>query len=287
MSDEPTKCPVCAEEFGNPGACATHMQRTKDAAHTANRAGAPPPASPPDAAASHDAAPASHQDAKRIASPDAPASVGASSDASDATRRGDSPDAMRSDAMHAQASTLSFFEQLGAGLPPTAQPVEEVKMLSLPPPTTVEPLMPASGDAARGDARPVSPVSVPLEPILAGTVCMSINALVLNKPGDGKLTPEKVAQTGFPKAVEASLRLYFPELPLDHPLTALIASGASLGLMVVELKAKAPSDAPTQATPQATVQAPAQAPPHAVQAGASTGDAYWDAILRSQAGGVA
>ena len=48
---EDTRCPVCSEEFGNPGALGTHLSLTKDAQHVAHRAGAPalpeaPPASP-------------------------------------------------------------------------------------------------------------------------------------------------------------------------------------------------------------------------------------------------
>jgi hypothetical protein len=136
----------------------------------------------------------------------------------------------------------------------------------------------APGQAGQAGAAPKAPpVSVPLEPILSGALAIGLNGLVLNKPGDREITSEMVQSTGFPKSVEACLRLYFPDLPLDHPVVALIASGTGLGMLVLQLKARAPAEpeGPKQATPQATVQA----------APASTGDPYWDTILR-QAGGV-
>jgi hypothetical protein len=196
---------------------------------------------------------------------------------------------MRGDAALQDAGLPAFFENMGAALPASQPAPEQATLLSLPPPSRVEPLIPPDAPNAPGDARAASPVSVPLEPILAGTVAISLNALFLSKPGDGKLTPERVSQTGFPRAVEGSLRLYFPELPLDHPLTALIASSAGLAMAVVELKAKAHSEAqaPAQAPQQATVQAPQAVPDAVASAPASTGDAYWDAILRSQGGGIA
>jgi hypothetical protein len=278
MTDQPTTCPVCDAKFGNEGGCATHMQRTKDAAHTAHRAGASAPAS-------HDAPPASPPSVLRIASPDAAPTDAASRDASDAQG---ARDAMRGDVALQDAGLPAFFENMGAALPASQPAPEQATLLSLPPPARVEPLIPPDAPTA-GGMRTASPVSVPLEPILAGTVAISLNALFLSKPGDGKLTPERVSQTGFPKAMEGSLRLYFPELPLDHPLTALIASSAGLAMAVVELKAKAPSEsqAPPQAPPQATVQAPQAMPDAVASAPASTGDAYWDAILRSQGGGIA
>jgi hypothetical protein len=155
------------------------MQRTKDAAHTAHRAGASPPA------ASHDAPPASPPSLPRIASPDAATSEAASRDASDAKA---APDAMRTDATLQDAGLPAFFEHLGAALPASPPASEPVTLLSLPPPAKVEPLIPPDAPQAAGDARPASPVSVPLEPILAGTVAISLNALFLSKPGDGKLT---------------------------------------------------------------------------------------------------
>ncbi|MHB8633016.1 MAG: hypothetical protein ACYDBQ_03480 [Thermoplasmatota archaeon] len=277
MSDEPTRCPVCDVEFGNPGGCATHMQRTKDAAHTAHRAdatlggAASSPASHPDPAASP---PASF----RIASPDAAPRIGASGDAGDARSRSDARDAMQSDAALQDAGLPAFFEGLGNALPatPPAASAVAVQYLAQPPPSKVEPLMPPM-DAPLGDRPKPPPVTVPLGPVLAGATAAAINCLILCKPEDEDITVEQVQGTHFPDAVEACLRLYFPELPLDHPITALIASGASLSLLVVQLKGKNKVvEAPPAASRADATPAPA----------ASTGDAYWDAILRSQGGGV-
>ncbi len=264
MTEE--RCPVCQAEFGNPGALGTHLSLTKDTAHVAHRAQAEgaAPALPAQA-------PAPPAPLLLLASGPVPNGVGAFGEA------GKAGEVSQGEAQAGEAPNL--FEA-------SAGEEADMKFMTLAPPTNVEPLLP-SGDAPGQAGAPAKapPVSVPLEPILAGTVAISLNALFLNKPGDGKLTAEKVSSTGFPKAVEGSLRLYFPELPLDHPITALIASSAGLAMAVVELKAKNPEgEPPAPASAQATVrQAPPPAPPPPP---ASTGDPYWDSILRNQAGGV-
>ncbi len=253
MTDE--KCPVCQAEFGNPGALGTHLSLTKDADHVAHRAGAeaPAPALPEAPPASLALPPALAEPLLRLASGEAPTREPAFIEAGEAPRQG-------------EAGTRG----------------EDAQVILLPSPLNVEPLLPAGEAPGQAGAAPKAPpVSVPLEPILSGALAIGLNGLVLNKPGDREITSEQVQGTGFPKSVEACLRLYFPDLPLDHPVVALIASGTGLGMLVLQLKAKAPQEpeAPAQATPQATVQA-APAPP-----APSTGDAYWDTILR-QAGGV-
>jgi hypothetical protein len=266
------RCPVCDAPFGNPGALATHQQRTKDAAHVAGRTQAPAPSE-----AAPASPPASSEAPSRIASLQAMLSEAASSEAGDATLESAPGDA-KQDAMQGEATLL----------PPIPDPSEapEAQILALAPPERVEPLLPL-GDA-KPAARPAPVVVVPLEPIFAGMATAALNGLVLNKPTDGELTLDMVRATGFPQAAEACLRLYFPDLPLDHPLAALIGSGASLAVLVVSLKgakAKAPEAKPSDASPG---DAPAEAPPPASPPaqGATTGDPYWDAIL-AKAGGVA
>lgn len=264
---DPTRCPVCSEEFGNPGALGTHLSLTKDANHVAHRAGAPPAllALPAQAGASPEAPPASPAYPESPALPASPNGYAAFGEAGEAGTQGE---ARRGEATQAG---------------------EAIQVLSLPAPASVEPLIPP-GDAPgqAGDRPKPPPVQVPLEPILAGTTAAALNALFLARPIDGQLTPDSVRGTGFPKAAEACVRHYFPDLPLDHPAAALILSSASLAILVVSLRgANAPKEpeAPKQATPQATVtQAPLRVEAER-PASASTGDAYWDAIL-SQAGGV-
>jgi hypothetical protein len=251
---EETRCPVCSDEFGNPGALGTHLSLTKDTAHVAHRAQAEgdAPASPEATPAPFALPPALAEPLLRLASGEAPPREAALSEAGEAPRQGEAGEA-------------------------------DAQVFLLPSPLNVEPLLPPGEAPGQAGAPKAPPVSVPLEPILSGALAIGLTGLVLNKPGDRELTSEMVQGTGFPKSVEACLRLYFPDLPLDHPIVALIASCTGLGMLVLQLKAKAPTEpeAPAQATPQATVQAaPDQAP-----APASTGDAYWDSILR-QAGGV-
>ena len=273
MTDE-SRCPVCAEEFGNPGALGTHLSLTKDASHVAHRAGAEgaSPAMPAQAVASPEAPPASPvllpaspEQAETPALPAYPNGYAAFGEAGEAGTQGE---ARRGEATQAG---------------------EAIGVFSLPAPTSVEPLLPPSdGPGQAGDRPKPPPVQVPLEPILAGTTAAALNALFLARPTDGQLTPDSVRGTGFPKAAEACVRLYFPDLPLDHPAAALILSSASLAILVVSLRgANAPKEpeAPKPATQQATVtQAPILAEAER-PASASTGDAYWDAIL-SKAGGV-
>lgn len=265
MTDE--KCPVCQAEFGNPGALGTHLSLTKDASHVAHRAqteGASP-ASP----ALPGLPPALAVPLLRLASGEAPNGIGAFGEAGKAAPQGEAK------------PNEALFEAAPEG-------EGDVQFMSLPPPASVEPLMPPGEATGQAGAAPKPPpVSVPLEPILSGALAIGLNGLVLNKPGDRELTSEMVQETGFPKSIEACLRLYFPDLPLDHPIVALIASGTGLGMLVLQLKAKHPGEgeAPMQAPAQATI-VPHPSPDAAPAGPASTGDAYWDSILRSQGGGV-
>jgi hypothetical protein len=135
-----------------------------------------------------------------------------------------------------------------------------------------------------------------LEPILAGTVTLGVNALFLNRPVDTQVTQQQVRETGFPGAAERLVREQFPDLPLDHPVTALLISGANLAILVAScrgaLAAKPePSpepSAPTEASAEGATQKGSShertAPPDSPKG--TTGDPYWDAIL-AKAGGIA
>ncbi len=160
-------------------------------------------------------------------------------------------------------------------------------MVSFAPPPEVGPLLPdpntPNGDPTQ--SRPAPRVQVPLEPIIAGGVTAMINGLALGKQEDGALNVDEVRETGFPRAVHACLDLYFPDLPIDHPLTALIASGASLGMLVASRKGIYADRAPPETTPQNDDAQPEPEDQPEPQTG-GTGDPYWDGIL-AQAGGVA
>lgn len=265
MTDEQATCPVCNATLGNPGALGTHLALSKDADHVAYRVGTegPSPALTGQGDASLGLPPALAAPLLRLASGEAPLSDGAFGEAGEARQAGEGGEAEARQAP-----------------PPHTQ--DEGDVILLPPPATVEPLIPPTDPP--GPMGQAPQVSVPLEPILAGALAIGLNGLVLNKPGDRQLTSDMVAETQFPKSVEACLRHYFPDLPLSHPIVALIASGTGLGMLVLQLKGKAPEpERPREATPQATVEA---APMPAPRPGpASTGDAYWDAIL-AQAGGI-
>jgi hypothetical protein len=274
MTEAELRCPVCEAPFGNAGALATHQQLTKDAAHVAGRAQGDPgetgalvalgeatPASPP----------ASPSPPARLASPQASHPEAASGEAGEATPPSRPGEAKQGEATFALALP-----------PPQARP--EMELLALPPPASVEPLLPPPDKAHPGEPSKATAVVVPLEPIFAGMATAALNGLVLNKPTDGELTLDMVRATGFPQAAEACLRLYFPDLPLDHPLAALIGSGASLAVLVVSLKGKA-GKTRAQAPEGDGEASPGKAEAPAAKPGATTGDPYWDRILAS-AGGV-
>lgn len=257
MSDEPSICPVCQKDCSNPGGLAAHLQFTKDADHLAHRTGTevapqPAPSVVPDA-------------------------VGASAP----------PPVVAGPPIERVAPTaLSETENT---LRPSDSPGEpRVLEFNLGPPPKVVPLLPPGPQpGATGGPRP-APVVVPLEPLIAGTVAAAVNGTILRGDYDGELTPQAVGETGFPKAAEACLRFYYPDLPLDHPVVALILSGASLSILIVNLKrANKPKDATAPVPQPQTTQTPTpSAPTPPPPPGASTGDPYWDAIL-SRAGGVA
>jgi|GEM_PF-5401798 hypothetical protein len=66
----------------------------------------------------------------------------------------------------------------------------------------------------------------------------NIICLIVNKVGklsdSNKLTPEEVSQTKFSKAVIETIEYYYPEIPVDHPVTGLVLSGAVLGGIVID-----------------------------------------------------
>ena len=63
-------------------------------------------------------------------------------------------------------------------------------------------------------------------------ICLLVNKL--GKLEKNKLTPEEVKQTQFSQALIEAINHYFPEVPVNHPLTGVIVSGAVLGGIVIE-----------------------------------------------------
>jgi hypothetical protein len=178
-----------------------------------------------------------------------------------------------------------------------AQGQSDLTLVTFEPPKLIEPLRPEPSQPSQQGigldlGKPSPKVTVDLEPIIAGGLALGLNGLVLNKPGDGQLTQEAVLETHFPEATTACMKLYFPDLPIDHPIVALIASGVTLGYVVMSLKAKdgaapeAPTTAPTSPPAPAAQAPPAPVVPAAPGPKGTTGDPYWDAIL-AKAGGVA
>jgi len=264
------ECPVCHEKFGNEGALAAHLSLTKDAAHHAHRSGAnllpaPNPTTPP-------------------AQPDASGSVAESGSAASnppvspvgeahPTHPADQPD-------------------------PIANPRGEPEIVTFERPLTVGPLLPDAGSAGSGSgtdgSKPPPKVEISLEPFIDQSVSALTNGFFLIEKTDDKLRPDEVHASGFSKAAEACLSHYLPQLPKDHPLTALVLSGATLGFIVAQKKgalkpdATRPEPAPTQPNP---THPPAKKPeanptqPEPARPDDGTGDAYWDAILRGAQGG--
>lgn len=162
-------------------------------------------------------------------------------------------------------------------------PLDGVHAFTLPAPGQVGPLLPDTGPILAPTPPTQNPqggLAVPLEPFIAGSLALMVNGFVLRGSGDAKLTPAEVTESGFPKAAEACVRHYFPDLPLDHPLVALFVS--STGLASAILAKKAPKPKEPQPDREEPERPDSPTLPKAQSKG--TGDAYWDAIL-AQAGG--
>ncbi len=260
-------CPVCGRRFKNTSGMKGHLFGMKDAAHLAERtrilsAAPPSPAYVP---------PVQPSPTLPVSAPGGSAPIQPSSMAPPRDVRPPNP-----------SPTLTPD-------PPTKGPSEgqgEVKIFSLPPPGQVGPLLPDQGPfipPTPPTDKPGGGLNVPLEPFIAGSVALMVNGFILHGEGDGKLRPEEVTESGFPKAAEACVKLYFPTLPLDHPLVALFVSGAGLASAIASKKApkkKGPKEPGDVEEPETL---PSLDPPK--RQSNSTGDSYWDSIL-AQAGGL-
>lgn len=264
-------CPVCGQEFDNEQGRGGHLASVKDAAHLAYRAEPSAQPSPP--------SPEPSPEPTRQPSAEPPSPAGPA-EPSPGLSPGAQPLAPSSRAQEDEPS-LGFF-------PVSFEPLASIQPLAASP----DPENPAG--AAPGSPQP-SAVRVPLEPILAGTTMAALNGLLLNRPVDAPVTLDEVRATGFPTAGEACLRHYFPDLPLDHPVTALLLSGANLAMLVAEHRGRYERQPRQPDKPDGQPPAPAApAPPPPADAAAavregpagSTGDPYWDALL-AKAGGVA
>jgi hypothetical protein len=242
------ECPVCKKDCSNPGGLAAHLLFVKDADHQAHRLNGPL------------LLPATTTPTPPPPTPPAPA------------------------AAPAPPPAVAVAPEPRPAVPPP----RPVVTFDLPPPVQSGPLLgdgPTTGTTATGG--PVPAVEVPLEPIIAGTLALAVNTAFLNRPVDQQLTPTEVGATGFPTAAEACIRLWFPDLPVNHPITALLLSGASLAMLAASYRGKLEpkkdetttdptTGGPTTTDPTTETTAP---PP------GSTGDPYWDLIL-AQAGGM-
>ncbi len=261
-------CPVCKEGFGNEGALAAHLALTKDAAHHAHRSGAnllPAPKDPSPPAQPDGSGPLSGSGSGGSNPPVSP--VGEAHP----TRPADQPE-------------------------PTPDPNPGPEIVTFERPFSVGPLLPDPGSSGTGsgpDAGKTPPkVEISLEPFIDQSVSALANGFFLAEKTDDKLRPEEVHASGFSKAADACLSHYLPQLPKDHPLTALVVSGATLAFIIAQKKSALKPD-PTRpaATQPDPTHPPAKNPdpkpdqPGPARPDGSTGDAYWDAILRGAQGG--
>lgn len=212
------KCPVCGRDMPNKGALASHLRLSKDSAHVAHR-GAPPAAPPAAPEAPKAPEPPAVVAPEPVPAPPAPAPVA----------------------------------------PPVVQEERQATLVSFQPPAVVQPLAgaqqkgsaPTGAQAApspTGEAKPEAPTltvsELPLEPFLAAATAQVVNAFALDPAkGDRPMTQQEVGATGFPKALEASVRKYYPDLPLDHPLLLLGISGTALVAAVKAHRAPRTPDA--------------------------------------------
>lgn len=255
--DCPAKCG--RKDFANAGAAASHLRLAKDSLHVAHRS-APAAVEPP--AVSPAADPSVPPEPAPIAPPAPVVEVRQE----------------KSAALAAEAQKATAQEKPAD--PPASDPAAIV--VSWKAPQVVAPLAgtadqkatAAPGASPTGEQGPGQPPvkdptvsEIPLEPFLAAGVASVINAFALDPAkGDRLMTTNEVAATGFPKALEVSVRKYWPNLPLDHPLVLLSVSGTAL---VAQVKAhRAPRlDPGTDALPDVDGSAPVavidQAPPPA------------------------
>lgn len=75
-----------------------------------------------------------------------------------------------------------------------------------------------------------------LEHRLAQATADTVNATVLAEPTDAPLRAGEVRATDFPRHSIRALEHYFPEIPLDHPLTELFLTGAQLAGTIEQKK---------------------------------------------------
>jgi hypothetical protein len=223
-----TACPVpgCGrKDFANKGAAASHVRLAKDSLHVAHRSSPPAavsdasePAVPPEPAPAADPAPVESAGVPVVAS-SAPAT----------------PPEEKSEPAGERAGTVVVSFQPPSVVQPLAG-TDQQKASS-----TAEPS--PTGEQAAGALTMKSPTvsDVPLEPFLAQAVASALNAFALDPSmGDKLLDRQAVANTGFPKALELSVRKYWPNLPLDHPAVLLCITGTSLVTEVKKCRAPRP-----------------------------------------------
>lgn len=218
---KPVPCPTCGRTFKNAGGLASHRRLAKDSAHVAAR-GDPAPYPAPDPTPTPEPAPEGPKEPEPMAPEAAP-------------------------------------EPAPEPVAPVEVPQQEAGPLQVrfQAPAIVQPLSGApEQEAAAGDGKKAEGASgevkkdakgptvndIPLEPFIAGSVASVCNGFFLDeRKGDGQVSRQEVGETGFPKAIEVSIRKYYPDLPLDHPAVLCALSGAGLAALVQSKKAKEPS----------------------------------------------
>lgn len=197
-------CQVCEKPMPNKGALAAHIRLSKDSAHTAHRAGPKLEPAP---------------------EPEPPVVE---------VRKEFSPQLDQAVAQQTKAAVESKSVVVSFQPPAVVQPLATAKE------TKPEPAPSPTGEQKPGDTKLVNPTvsQIPLEPFVAQAVASVLNAFALDPAkGDSMLTQQEVGSTGFPKAIEVSVRKYWPDLPLDHPAVLLTISGTALAAEVKKHRA--------------------------------------------------
>lgn len=242
-------CPTCDRSFKNAGGLASHRRLAKDSRHVAARGAKDPTPEP---------------------TPAAPPA----------------PTPKRAPVPGPEGSPEPEPEAPPAPTPPAPVPQQEAGpvMVTFQAPQVVKPLGgdpqqeaeegPGKNPETQSGASNASPTGelkapqqkgkhdqtiqeIPLEPFIAASVATMSNGFFLRGEHDGQVTRQEVAETGFPKALEVSVRKYYPDLPLDHPFV-LVALGGSAMVALVASK-KAPKDKDADVEPE-TAPEPAPKP---------------------------
>lgn len=257
-------CPVCSKPFHPKGGLQGHLATSKDSAHVAHRA-------------QQGKAQAEPRGVQEPSPPKEPASV---------------PPQQEGKGQGEAVVQVSFQAAPGGPLLPE-------QASSTASAAVVRQGAPAGKPASAIQAIP----SGQLATVIDGGVAAMCNGFFLRGEGDGQLTPQEVAGLCFGANAEAAVRLYFPNLPWDHPAVLMFVSAAGLAVVVSRKKApkkpkakkpekeKAPERRADDAKPAAkpapvVVQDPDAPEPPAPEPAAGEGDGteYWASLAATTGG---